>query len=80
MTLALEKRNKKSNKIHSHQPDKMHTSLTKTTQVVSDGRIVSSIRDPPGQHSVYIRPGDPCREIYHLLTFEKFPEHSPVHP
>ena len=56
----------------------MHNSWTKITQVVSDGRIVISRRDPPGQHSVYIRPGDPCREIYRLLTFEKFPEHSPV--
>jgi len=25
--------------------------------VVSDGRIIAEVRDPPGQHSFYIRPG-----------------------
>jgi len=78
MTLSLEKRNEKSNKIYKRQLDKIHNPLTKATQVVSDGRLVISRRDPPGKHSVYIRPGNPCREICHLLTFEKFPEHSPV--
>ena len=58
----------------------MHNSLTKANQVVSDGRILFSSRDPPGQHSVYIRPGDPCQEFYCLSTFEKFPEHSPANP
>jgi len=62
------------------QPDNMHNSLTKANQDASDGRIVISRRDPPGQRSVYIRPGDPCQEIYRLSTFEKFPEHSPVNP
>ena len=62
------------------QPDNMHNSLTKANQDASDGRIVISRRDPPGQRSVYIRPGDPCQEIYRLSTYEKFPEHSPVNP
>ena len=58
----------------------MHNSLMKANQVLSDGRIVISSRGPPGQHSVYIRPGDPCQEIYRLSTFEKFPEHCPANP
>jgi len=58
----------------------MHNSLMKSNPVVSDGRIVFSSGDPPGQYSVYIRPGDPRQEIYRLSTFEKFTEHSPVIP
>jgi len=80
MTLSLDNRLEKSNKIHSRKLGKIHNPLTKTAQIVSDGRIVISHYDLPGQHSVYIRPDDPCREIYRLLTFEKFPEHSPVNP
>jgi len=80
MTLSLDKRLGKSNMIHSSQSDKNHNPMTKTSQIVSDGIIVTSRQDPPGQYSAYIRPGDPCREIYRLLTFEKFPEHSPVNP
>jgi len=34
--------------------------------------------DPPGQHSVYIPPGDTRREMYRLSTFTKFPSDSPV--
>jgi len=79
MTLLLEKEMKGQTR-SKRQPDNMHTSLNKANQVVSDGRIVISRRDTPGQHSVYIRPGDPCQEIYRLSTFEKVPEHSPVNP
>jgi len=79
MTLLLEKEMKGQSRFQC-QPNKMHNSLMKANQVVSDGRIVLSSRDPPGQYSVYIKPGDPCQEIYRLSTFEKFPEHSPAHP
>jgi len=61
MTLSLDKRLENSNKIHSSQLDKKHNPVTKAAQIVSDGRIVIFHYDPPGQHSVYIRPGDPCR-------------------
>jgi len=64
----------------TRQSEKMKNSFTKFTQVVPDGKIIFPSKDPPGQHSVYIRPGDPSREIYRLPTFEKFPEHSPVSP
>jgi len=62
MTLLLEKEMNGQTRF-KRQPEEMHNSLTKANQVVSDGRIVISSRDPPGQHSVYIRPGDPCQEI-----------------
>ena len=64
----------------TRQSDKMQNSLTKLKQVVCDGKLIFPSRDPPGQHSVYIRPGDPSREIYRLSTFQKFPAHSPVNP
>ncbi|XP_076810246.1 baculoviral IAP repeat-containing protein 2-like [Clavelina lepadiformis] len=41
--------------------------------VVCDGRMVNTTRDPPGQRSVYILPGDPERETYRLATFKNFP-------
>jgi len=79
MSLLREKEMKGQTRLKC-QPDKMHNSLMKANQVVSDGRIVFSSGDPPGQYSVYIWPGDPCQELYRLSTFEKFPEHSPVNP
>jgi len=41
MTLLLEKEIKDQTRF-KHQPDKMHNSLMKANQVVSDGRIVIS--------------------------------------
>jgi len=38
----------------------------------SDGEICP-VRDPPGQLSVYIIPGDPKKEVYRLATFQKYP-------
>ena len=37
-------------------------------------------RDPPGQRSVYIPPGDTKMESYRLSTFIRFPSNSPVNP
>ena len=37
-------------------------------------------RDPPGQRSVYIPPGDTNKESYRLSTFIKFPSDCPVNP
>ena len=48
--------------------------------VQHDGRLLNTNRDPPGQHSVYILPGDHRTEIYRLITFDKFPPASPVNP
>jgi len=49
-------------------------------QTESDGRIINTVRDPPGQHSVYIPPGDPRTELYRITTFQKFPAHVPINP
>jgi len=49
-------------------------------QTESDGRIINTVRDPPGQHSVYIPPGDPRMELYRITTFQKFPAHVPINP
>ncbi|CAK8695787.1 unnamed protein product [Clavelina lepadiformis] len=46
--------------------------------VVCDGRMVNTTRDPPGQRSVYILPGDPERETYRLATFKNFPSNVQV--
>jgi len=56
MSLLLEKEMNGQTRFKC-QPDKMHNSLMKANQVVSDRRIVSYSGDPPGQYSVYIRPG-----------------------
>ncbi|CAK8695780.1 unnamed protein product [Clavelina lepadiformis] len=46
--------------------------------VVCDGRMVNTTRDPPGQRSVYILPGEPQRETYRLATFKNFPSNVQV--
>ncbi|XP_076811409.1 baculoviral IAP repeat-containing protein 7-like isoform X2 [Clavelina lepadiformis] len=46
--------------------------------VVSDGRSINQNRDPPGQRSIYIPPGQPERETYRLATFKNFPSNVPV--
>ena len=48
--------------------------------IVSDGRPLGRRRDPPGQLSVYIPPGDTKREVYRLSTFEKYPAGSVMDP
>ena len=40
--------------------------------IEGDGYVCPA-RDPPGQQSVYIIPGDPRREVYRLSTFKKYP-------
>ena len=35
-------------------------------------------RDPPGQRSVYVPPGDTAKESYRLSTFVKFPKECPA--
>ncbi|CAK8686351.1 unnamed protein product [Clavelina lepadiformis] len=44
----------------------------------SDGRLLTQVRDPPGQRSHYIPPGDPIRETYRLSTFKLFPREVQV--
>ncbi|XP_076810466.1 baculoviral IAP repeat-containing protein 3-like [Clavelina lepadiformis] len=51
-----------------------------TKNVVADGRNYERQKDPPGQKSVYILPGDANKETYRLSTFKKFPEYTPVNP
>ena len=51
-----------------------------TTNIVTDGRIITTIRDPPGQYSTYIPPGDARTELYRITTFQKFPSHIPINP
>jgi len=48
--------------------------------IVADGKPLGWIRDPPGQRSVYIPPGDTKREVYRLRTFEKYPPGLAVDP
>nr|CAB3225573.1 ZF(RING)-14 zinc finger protein [Phallusia mammillata] len=48
--------------------------------VTSDGVVYDRQRDPPGQRSIYIPPGDPFLESYRLSTFMKFPMEIPVNP
>jgi len=48
--------------------------------IENDGRIVNGLRDPPGQRSVYIRPGDIRSEVYRLTTFGQFPSMETVDP
>ncbi|XP_077976728.1 uncharacterized protein LOC144432460 [Styela clava] len=47
-------------------------------QVVSDGRVSDDARDPPGQQSIYIPPGDNRLEQYRLSTFGHFPVTCPT--
>ncbi|WP_366139432.1 RING-HC finger protein [uncultured Endozoicomonas sp.] len=45
-----------------------------------DGRILTEPRDPPGQRSFYILPGNTRTECYRLSTFFHFPANTPVNP
>ncbi|XP_078492411.1 zinc finger protein [Ciona intestinalis] len=45
-----------------------------------DGSVVNSAKDPPGQRSFYIPPGDSAMESYRLSTFMKYPQDTPVNP
>ena len=45
-----------------------------------DGVIYDRARDPPGQRSFYIPPGDTNSESYRLSTFVKFPQDAAVNP
>ncbi|CAK8686350.1 unnamed protein product [Clavelina lepadiformis] len=47
-------------------------------ELESDGRLLTQVRDPPGQRSHYIPPGDPVRETYRLSTFKLFPREVQV--
>jgi len=42
--------------------------------------VIHRPRDPPGQRSVYIPPGDTLKESYRLSTFIKFPSECPANP
>ncbi|XP_076818304.1 baculoviral IAP repeat-containing protein 2-like [Clavelina lepadiformis] len=59
---------------------KESNSIESCTNTVEDGRVYDRARDPPGQRSVYIPPGDPVKESYRLSTFIKFPQETPVNP
>ena len=45
-----------------------------------DGQTYAGHRDPPGQASVYIPPGDDRKETYRHYTFRQFPTNCPVRP
>jgi len=47
---------------------------------VEEDGYVCPTRDPPGQLSIYITPGDPRREVYRLSTFEKYPLSAKQNP
>jgi len=49
-------------------------------EIVSDGRIITTVRDPSGQFSTYITPGDTRMELSRITTFQKFPSHVPINP
>ncbi|XP_077976727.1 uncharacterized protein LOC120334399 [Styela clava] len=46
--------------------------------IESDGAVSDDIRDPPGQQSIYIPPGDSRLEQYRLSTYEQYPISSPT--
>nr|XP_039257868.1 LOW QUALITY PROTEIN: uncharacterized protein LOC120334414 [Styela clava] len=46
--------------------------------IESDGAVSDDIRDPPGQQSIYIPPGDSRLEQYRLSTYEHYPISSPT--
>nr|XP_026695219.1 zinc finger protein isoform X1 [Ciona intestinalis]XP_026695220.1 zinc finger protein isoform X1 [Ciona intestinalis] len=48
--------------------------------IKDDGSVVNSAKDPPGQRSFYIPPGDSAMESYRLSTFMKYPQDTPVNP
>ncbi|XP_078493284.1 zinc finger protein isoform X1 [Ciona intestinalis] len=52
----------------------------KDSDTENDGSIYDRPRDPPGQRSVYIPPGDAAMESYRLSTFMKYPQDTPVNP
>ena len=59
---------------------KIRTTKEQMNKIQHDGRILEITRDPPGQHSVYTRPGYNNSEIYRLTTFEKFPSSAIINP
>jgi len=46
------------------------------SELQHDGVVYDKPKDPPGQKSVYIPPGDTSKEKYRLSTFLKFPKTS----
>nr|CAB3225607.1 ZF(RING)-14 zinc finger protein [Phallusia mammillata] len=58
----------------------VHNNNMLLQQVATDGNIYDRARDPPGQRSVYIPPGDIYMESYRLSTFIKYPQEVPVNP
>ena len=48
--------------------------------VVLMTRLPFRPRDPPGQHSVYVPPGDTARESYRFSTYDHFPSVCPADP
>ncbi|XP_078493298.1 E3 ubiquitin-protein ligase XIAP-like [Ciona intestinalis] len=72
--------NESLNKIH--QKFRAFTPMKVNVQpdVEADGQVYDRPRDPPGQRSVYIPPGDAAMESYRLSTFMKYPQDTPVNP
>nr|XP_039257835.1 uncharacterized protein LOC120334395 [Styela clava] len=60
---------------HTIQPANQKKQLV---AVEADGTISDDVRDPPGQQSIYIPPGDVRREAYRLSTYEHYPVSSPI--
>merc|ERR1739838_677302 len=66
---SKEKVNKVKPKVNENYPEIEH-----------DGELYDRARDPPGQRSIYIPPGETSSESYRLSTYIKFPVVSPVNP
>jgi len=58
----------------------MSNKVVCASMVESDGRVLHRPRDPPGQRSKYIPPGNAKREIYRLATFAKYLEGAAIQP
>nr|XP_002130256.1 baculoviral IAP repeat-containing protein 7 isoform X1 [Ciona intestinalis] len=56
----------------------VHSSPGLHHDIEVDGRIFDRPKDPPGQRSHYILPGDTEREVYRITTYKLFPLNCPI--
>nr|XP_039257815.1 uncharacterized protein LOC120334376 [Styela clava] len=69
--------NRRSRQEHG-QPQRSSAQQHSTLESDTPGRVSDDVRDPPGQQSIYIPPGDNRLEQYRLSTFEHYPISSPT--
>nr|XP_039257850.1 baculoviral IAP repeat-containing protein 3-like [Styela clava] len=72
--------NQDSSRRRRQEHGQQQQSSVQRSQLESDtpGRVSDDVRDPPGQQSIYIPPGDNRLEQYRLSTFEHYPISSPT--